>query len=52
MPYGLKMVLLGLLTFIASLTFDTQNSVAIGFDSNPSPQGIYPNGGSDPPGGG
>jgi hypothetical protein len=52
MPYGLKMALLGLLTFIASLTFDTRNSGTIGVDPNPSPQGIYPNGGSDPPGGG
>ena len=50
MPYGLKLALLGLLAVIAFMTFSAQSSRPT--DSNPSPQGIYPNGGTDPPPGG
>jgi hypothetical protein len=46
MPYGLKMVLFVLFTFVASLTVDRHDSDLI--DPNLS-SGIYPDGGTDPP---
>ncbi len=45
MPFWLKMAVLG--SLVALLAFGTQSSGSI--DPNLSPQGIYPNGGTDPP---